>query len=84
MACFNAIYKYVFSEWRSIRPVAINQYDITMDTHYAITMGNYILRDAHCEITMGTDVARGIHCNVTMSNDVAMCTYHGIMPNCVI
>ncbi len=42
----------------------INQYDITMVTHYDITMGN--------------DVARDIHCDVTMSNDIAMCTYHGI------
>ncbi len=42
----------------------INQYDITMDTHYDITMGN--------------DVARKIHCDYTTSNDIAMCTYHGI------
>ncbi len=58
------IYRYVFSEWRSIRPVEINQYDITMATHYDITMGDGITRD--------------IHCDVTMSNDIAMCTYQGI------
>ncbi len=58
--------------------VEINPYDITMVTHYDITMGNDITRDVHCEITMGNDVARDIHCDVTMSNDVAMCTYHGI------
>ncbi len=33
--------------------VEINQYDITMVTHYVITIGNDIARDAHCEITMG-------------------------------
>ncbi len=33
---------------------------------------------------MGKDVACDIHCDVTMSNDVAMCTYHGIMPNCAV
>ncbi len=42
----------------------INQYDITMATHYDITMGN--------------DNARDIHCDITISNDIAMCTYHGI------
>ncbi len=51
----------------------INQYDITMATHYDITMGNDIARNVHCEITMGKDIARDIHCDVTMSNDVAMC-----------
>ncbi len=55
-----------------------NQYDITMATHYDITIGNDIARDAHCEITMGNDVARDIHCDVTMSNDITVCTYHGI------
>ncbi len=40
MACFYVIHRYVFSEWRSIRPVEINQYDTTMITHYNITMGN--------------------------------------------
>ncbi len=67
----------MISEWRSIRPVEINQYDITMVTHYYITMGSDITRDVHCEITMGYDIARDIHCDV-MSNDVAMCIYHGI------
>ncbi len=33
-------YKYVFSKWRSIMPVEFNQYDITMGTHYDITMCN--------------------------------------------
>ncbi len=57
----------------------INQYDITMVTHYDITMGNDIASDVHCEITMGNDVANDIHCDLIMSNDIAMCTiYHGI------
>ncbi len=68
----------MISEWRSIRPVEINQYDIRMVTHYDITMDNDVARDVHCKITMGNDVARDIHCDVTMSNDIAMCTYHGI------
>ncbi len=78
IARFYVIYRYVISKWRSIRPVETNQYDITMATHYYITMGNAIARDAHCEIIMGNDIARDIHCDITMSNDVAMCTYHGI------
>ncbi len=61
------IYRYVISKWRSIRPVEINQYDITMATHSDITMGNDIARDAHCEITMGNDIARNINCDVTMT-----------------
>ncbi len=68
----------MISEWRSIGPVEINLYDITMATHCDIAMGNDIARDVQCEITMGNDIARDIHCDVTMSNDVAMCTYHGI------
>ncbi len=67
----------MFSELRSIRPVEINENDITMATHYDITMGNDVVTDVHCEITMGNDVAMDIHCDVTMSNDVVMCTYHG-------
>ncbi len=51
---------YIISEWRSIRPVEINQYDITMAIHYDITMGNGISRDVHCETTMGNDVANDI------------------------
>ncbi len=78
MACLYVIYMYVFSEWRSIRPVEINQNDITMAIHYDIAMGNGIGRDATCEITMGNDVARDIHCGVTMSTDLAMCMYYGI------
>ncbi len=31
----------------------INQYGITMATHYDITMGNDIVGDVHFEITMG-------------------------------
>ncbi len=77
MAYFYVIYMYVFSECRSIRPVEINQYDITMVTH-DITLGNEVVKDVHCEITMGNDVARYIYCDVTMSNDVTMCTYHSI------
>ncbi len=72
------IYRYVFSEWRSIRPVDINQYDITMATHYDITMGNDIARDSHCEITMGNDAASDIHCDVTMGNDIARDVYFEI------
>ncbi len=77
MAYFYVIYRYVISEWRSIRPVEINQYDITIAIHYDITMGNDVARDVHCE-TMDNDVARYIHCDVTMSNDIAMCIYNGI------
>ncbi len=60
--------------------VEINQYDITMATHYDITVGNDVM-DSHCEITMGNDVARDIHSDIIMSNDIAMCTctYHGII-----
>ncbi len=64
MACLYVMYRYEFPEWRSTRPVEINQYDIIMATHYDITMGN--------------DVARDIHCDVTMSNDFAVCIYHCI------
>ncbi len=78
MACFYVIYNYVFSKWRSIRPVEINQYDIKMATYYDITIGNDVARDANCEIIVGNDVARDIHCDVTMSNDVTMCTSRGI------
>ncbi len=84
MPCFYVIYRYVFPEWRSIRPVEIKEYDIIMVTHFNITMGKDISRDGHCEITIGNDVARDIHCNVTMSNDVAMCTYHGITMHNVV
>ncbi len=31
---FDVIYRYMFSEWRSIRQVEINQYDIIMANHY--------------------------------------------------
>ncbi len=65
MTPYYVIYRYVFSEWRQIRPVEINQYDITM--------GNDIVRDARCDITMGKDIARDIHCDILMSNDIAIC-----------
>ncbi len=71
MAYLYVIYRYVISELRSIRPVEINQYDITMITHYDITMGNEIARGVHCEITMGNDVTRDVHCHATMGNDIA-------------
>ncbi len=58
MAYFYVVYKYVISEWRSIRPVVINQYDITMATHYDITMGNDVARDAHCEIVVFSLVSK--------------------------
>ncbi len=74
MAWFYVIYRFLISEWRSIRPVEINQYDITMATNYDITMGNDIAQDAHCEITMGNGIAWDIHCDITMSDDFAMCT----------
>ncbi len=75
---FYVVYRYVLSEWRSTRPVKINQYDITKATHYDITMGNDIAKDAHCEIKMGNYVDRDIHCDITMRNDIVMCTYHDI------
>ncbi len=74
MACFYVIYRYVFSKWRSIRPVEINQYDVRMSTHhYDNTMGNDNTRDVHCD--NGNDVDGDIHCDKTMSNDIAMCVY---------
>ncbi len=66
------IYRYVFSEWRAIKPVKINQYDITMVTHYDITMGNDIARDVHCEITMSNDVAMCTYNDIAMHNDIAI------------
>ncbi len=78
MACFYVIYKYVFLEWRSIRPVEINQYNITITTRYDITRGNDTAWDAHYEIPIVIDVAKDIHCDVTMSNDIVKCTHHGI------
>ncbi len=68
----------MISKWRSIRLVEINQYDITVVTHFDITMGNNVARDVHCKITIGNDVDRDVHCDITMGNDVAMCTYHAI------
>ncbi len=43
---------YAFSELRSIRPAEINQYDLTMATHYDITMSNDVARDIHCDVTI--------------------------------
>ncbi len=51
------IYRYVFSKWRSIRLVEINQYDITIATHYDITMGNDIVRDIHYDVAMSNVIA---------------------------
>ncbi len=65
----------------SIRPVEINQYHITMATHYDITMGKDATRDAHCEYRMSSYLARDVYCDLTLSNDVSMCTYHGIRIN---
>ncbi len=50
----------------------INQYDITIATHYEITMVNSIARGILYEIMMGDIFA--IHCDVTMSNNVIMLT----------
>ncbi len=61
MDYFCVIYKCVISEWRSIRPVEINQYDITMTTHYDITKGNDVARDVHCDVTMSNDIASWHH-----------------------
>ncbi len=58
MAYFYVLYRYVFSERRLIRPVEINQYDITMATPYDFTIGNDVAKDVHYEITIGNDVAR--------------------------
>ncbi len=44
---FDVIYRYVISEWRSFRPMEINQYDITIATHYDITIGNDVARYVH-------------------------------------
>ncbi len=75
MAYIFVIYWYVISKWRSIRPVEINQYDITMATHYAFTMGNDIARDVHDEITMGNGVVRDSYCDITINIDVVMLWY---------
>ncbi len=56
--------------------MAINQNDITMATHYDITMGNDIDRDVHCEITMGNDIAMCTYDDITMHNDVAMSLFY--------
>ncbi len=56
----------------------INQYDITMATHYDITMGNDVARDVHCQITMGNNVAKDIHYDVIMSNDIAITMHNDV------
>ncbi len=67
------------------RQVEINQYDITMATHYNITMSNDIARDVHCEITMGNDIAMCTYHGITIHNDVAMNLFYYVlfcsMPN---
>ncbi len=72
MASLYVICRHVFSEWRSTRPVEINQYGITMDTHYDITMGNDAAREAHYEIIMSNDVATYTYHGITMHNNVVM------------
>ncbi len=72
MANIYVIYRYVISEWRSIKPVEINQCDITKATPNDITMGNNIARDMHCDVTMSYDIAMCIYNGVIMHNDVAM------------
>ncbi len=69
---FYMIYRYVFPEGRSIRPVEINPYDITMATYCNITMGNDVARDIHYDITMSVDVAMCTYYDITMHNDVSM------------
>ncbi len=71
-SCDIQVYVYVISEWRSIRPVEINQYGITNDTHYDITMGNDVAMDNHCYVTMSNDIAIGTYHGVTMHNDIAV------------
>ncbi len=63
---------YVISEWRLTRPVEINQYDITMATHYDITMGIHSNVVTHCNVIMSGNS------DVILIDDVAMCTYHHI------
>ncbi len=65
MAYFYMIYRYVFSKWRSIRPVEINQYDITVATHYDITMSN--------------DIAMCIYYGLTMHNDIAINLFYYVV-----
>ncbi len=82
MAYYHMIYRCVFFEWRWIRLVEMNQYYITMATHYDITLDNDIARYAHSEITMGNAVARDIHCDVTMNNDI-LCV-HIMSSQCIM
>ncbi len=59
----------------------INQYDVTMPTHYDITMGNGIARDAIVKTQwVMVNIVSNIHCDVTISNNIMMCrsTYCGI------
>ncbi len=64
--------------------MVINQYDITMATHYDITIGNDIGSDAHCEITIGNDVARDIHCDVIMINIMTLLCVHIMASQCIM
>ncbi len=56
---------YGFSEWRSIRSVEINQYDIKIAIYYDITMDN--------------DVAMCTYHGITMHNDVAMNLFYYVL-----
>ncbi len=49
------------SEWRSIRPTEINQFDITMALHYDITVANAIARDILCDVRVsnGANISQG-------------------------
>ncbi len=58
---FYVIYRYVISKWRSIRPVEINQHDITMATDYDITMDNDIasyVKSQWVMMLLGTSIVK--------------------------
>ncbi len=74
----------MISEWRSITPVKINQYDITIATHYDITMGNDVARDIHCNVTMNNDVVMCAYHDITMHNDIAINLYYIFSAQCLI
>ncbi len=81
MDCFYVIYRYVFSEWTSIKSVKINQYEIII--------GNNVARDIHCDVTMSNSIAICTYHGITMHNDVTMNLFILLcilcsMPNCVI
>ncbi len=79
MACFYGIYRYMFSKWRSMRPVEINQYKITMiplmTSQWAMTLlGMPTVKSQWVIMLLGTT-----NCDVTMRNGISMCTYHDII-----